>query len=192
MNERKLLEIMKLNLEKVLKCCDSLIILYNTSTFDSNYDELEKKMDKINQQAEQQKKSYKFKKDLNKLSSILEKPDQYIFDEFTEFKRQLQLDSELVIAQIKQSNGIDINTDETTLSDDLLDQINKIKDKSELMIDQVGHFQKQISSYWSDKQIYKEQFEKDLNNLKNCNEFILNYLFEKKLMHNSTDKLLDN
>ena len=86
-------------------------------------------MDKINQQAEQQKKSYEFKKDLNKLSSILEKADQYIFDEFTEFKRQLQLDSELVIAQIKQSNEIDINTYETTLSDDLLDQINKIKDK---------------------------------------------------------------
>ena len=44
MSERKLLEIMKLNLEKILKCCDSLISLYNTSTFDSNYYELEKKI----------------------------------------------------------------------------------------------------------------------------------------------------
>jgi hypothetical protein len=191
--EYKILITIDSNCDKSSEYTKSQIALLERSILDSNYDELVKKKDLIDQKIKQQQKSYEMFKDLKKLGRILDsKPDQYIDDELTEFKRQLQLDSELVIAHIKQSNKIDINTDETTLSDDLLDQINKIKDKSELMIEQVDRFQIQISSYWLDKQFDKEQFDKDFTNLKNCNDFILNYLFEKKLIHNCTDKILDN
>jgi uncharacterized protein YjaG (DUF416 family) len=137
-------------------------------------------------------KSLKFSEELNKLENILAKPDEYIYNEFAEIDRKLQLDSELVIAQIKESNGIHINADETHLADDqILNQIKNIKDKCQSMIEQVNYVSQEISVHWSNKHIDKVQFNKDLIYLTDYKNFVRNYLFQKKLMHKSAGKLLD-
>ena len=57
-----------------------------------------------------------------------------MYEKYIEMKRLIQLDTEETIAFIKQSNDIDINTDESQLEPKLFNQVNNIIEQSQKKI----------------------------------------------------------
>jgi hypothetical protein len=109
----------------------------------------------------------KFNGDIAKLEEFLNNPTNFIYEECVEMKRIIQLDAEETIARIKQSNGMDINTEENDLNPKLLAKINIINRQSETMIKRVDAYQNErISSYSNSLNKHSKEKFKELKKLK--------------------------
>lgn len=99
-----------------------------------------------------------FTKMLNKIDHDFNCPLEFIYDECAELKRRVQLDAEETIAEIKQKNGFDINTDENKLDAQLTMQIEAVNDQRDLFVSRINKFEKEtIVSYEKNKQDMNKQ-----------------------------------
>jgi len=98
-----------------------------------------------------------YNKSIDKIKNILDNPEEYIYDECSELKRNIQLETEEIIANIKQSNQIDLNLDdETKLEPELFNLIQNLIEQSQTLITTIDDHEKAIKSHWIDKQINKK------------------------------------
>jgi hypothetical protein len=112
---------------------------------------------------------------LNRQEKNLDNPDEYIYDECNELRRLIQLETEELIANIKQSNNIEIDQD--ILEPNLIILIENVNKQSELLINQVDNHEKITKTYWKNNIFSKKSFIKDKNKLKQFSElFIQNWL----------------
>jgi hypothetical protein len=113
--------------------------------------------------------------DLNKFEKYLDNPDEYIYDECNELRRLIQLETEELIANIKQLNNIEIDQD--ILEPNLIALIDNVNKQSELLITQVDNHEKLTKTYWKNNIFSKKSFIKEKNKLKQFSElFIQNWL----------------
>ena len=86
--------------------------------------------------------------ELNEIKSDLKDPSNFVYEECSELKRNIQLYTEETIAKIKEENNLDINIEENKLRKSVKCEINAIQTKSELIIQEVEKRQAEtISSY---------------------------------------------
>jgi hypothetical protein len=101
----------------------------------------------------------------------LEKIETSIYEKFYYINNQIQLKTELKIAEIKESNGYDINVDESNLTSNLRNEISNIQNRNEELFNISDTYQNDL----------KKKFF-NMNNTENdlleeqTNEFILNEL----------------
>jgi len=103
----------------------------------------------------------------------LDNPEEFIYDQCSELKRNIQLETEEIIANVKQSNKIDLNLDETKLEPELLNLIQNVIEQSQKIITEIDDHEKAIKSYWIDKEINKKLFIKDYNKLKQFSDLFI-------------------
>ena len=96
-----------------------------------------------------------FSDKLNKHRKNLEGPEEYIYDECRELERIVQLETELIISNIKRINNIDVNIEENLLNAKLLSLIDNVQEECKEIIANITIFEKEAKSYWNDKQINK-------------------------------------
>lgn len=96
-----------------------------------------------------------FSDKLNKHRKNLEGPEEYIYDECRELERIVQLETELIISNIKRINNIDVNIEENLLNAKLLSLIGNVQEECKEIIANITIFEKEAKSYWTDKQINK-------------------------------------
>lgn len=119
-----------------------------------------------------------FAEKLNKLNFNLNYIDEYIFDECSELRRIIQLDTEETIASIKQSNNLDINIeddDDCVLDKSSLLKINNIKLKSLSMINRINKYEKETLCSTSNK----EPLIKEFKRLKLLSKHFVKHWFEQ-------------
>jgi hypothetical protein len=114
-----------------------------------------------------------YNKTINRIENSLDNQEEFIYDECSELKRNIQLETEEIIAKIKQSNEIDLNLDETKLESDLFNLIQNVIEQSQTLITTIDDHEKVIKSYWIDKQINKKLFIKDYNKLKQFSDLFI-------------------
>ncbi len=115
-----------------------------------------------------------YNKSIDKIKNILDNPEEYIYDECSELKRNIQLETEEIIANIKQSNQIDLNLDdETKLEPELFNLIQNLIEQSQTLITTIDDHEKAVKSHWIDKQINKKLFVKDYNKLKQFSDLFI-------------------
>ncbi len=103
----------------------------------------------------------------------MDNPEEFIYDQCSELKRNIQLETEEIIANVKQSNKIDLNLDETKLEPELLNLIQNVIEQSQKIITEIDDHEKAIKSYWIDKEINKKLFIKDYNKLKQFSDLFI-------------------
>ena len=115
-----------------------------------------------------------YNKSIDKIKNSLDNPEEYIYDECSELRRNIQLETEEIIADIKQSNQIDLNLDdETKLEPELFDLIQNVMEQSQTLITTIDDHEKVIKSHWIDKEINKKLFLKDYNKLKQFSDLFI-------------------
>ncbi len=110
---------------------------------------------------------------INRIENRLDNPEEFIYDKFSELKINIQLETEVMIAEIKKSNEIDLNSDETQLEPELFNLIQNVKEQSQTLITTIDDHEKVIKSFWIDKQINKKLFIKDYNKLKQFSDLFI-------------------
>ena len=115
-----------------------------------------------------------YNKSIDKIKNSLDNPEEYIYDECSELRRNIQLETEEIIADIKQSNQIDLNLDdETKLEPELFNLIENVMEQSHTLITAIDDHEKVINSHWIDKEINKKLFVKDYNKLKQFSDLFI-------------------
>ena len=138
-----------------------------------------------------------YNKAINRIKYSLDNPEEFIYDDCSELKRSVQLETEEIIADIKQSNQIDPDLDENKLELEIFNLIQNVIDQSQAIINSIDDHEKMSKSYWIGKGIDKKLFNKDYNKLKQFSDlFIQNWTnrldelkFEDKTMTEAADKL---
>ncbi len=138
-----------------------------------------------------------YNKAINRIKYSLDNPEEFIYDDCSELKRSVQLETEEIIADIKQSNQIDPDLDENKLELEIFNLIQNEIDQSQAIINAIDDHEKMSKSYWIGKGIDKKLFNKDYNKLKQFSDlFIQNWTnrldelkFEDKTMTEAADKL---
>jgi hypothetical protein len=135
----------------------------------------------------------KFNGDIAKLEEFLINPTNFIYEECVEMKRIIQLDAEETIARIKQSNVMDINTEENDLNPKLLAKINIINRQSETMIKRVDAYQNERTSSYSNSlnEHLKEKFQA-LKQLKEFSKFWQSFSENENTIDGLHDKYIEN
>jgi len=114
-----------------------------------------------------------YNKTITRIENSLDNPEEFIYDECSDLKRNIQLETEETIAKIKQSNEIDLNLDETKLEPELFELIQNVIEQSQTLITTIDDHEKVIKSFWIDKQINKKLFIKDYNKLKQFSDLFI-------------------
>ena len=113
-----------------------------------------------------------------------------IYDKFYELNRQIQLQTELKIAEIKTSNGFNINDDESILPVDIINEIQIVQNRSEELIKLSENYQKKLNQKLLNEEI---KYSKADEASKKQNSLILDELnIEFKLSMSKYDDLLGN
>lgn len=116
-----------------------------------------------------------FSDKLEKLDFAINKADEFINEECTELRRVIQLDTEELIAAIKQSNDLDVNLDDSQLDPDLSAQINDLKTENELLITQIDQYEKKSIDLLTNNNKSKKILIKDVNKLKQAANVFIKY-----------------
>jgi len=101
-----------------------------------------------------------FNKKLINYKKILDSPEEYIYNECEELKREVQLETEKSIAKIKKSNSIDINTEDDLLDPNLFALVDEIKQYSLTLITEIETNEKKAKSHCFDKKFNYEEYNK--------------------------------
>jgi hypothetical protein len=84
---------------------------------------------------------------ITRIENSLDNPEEFIYDECSDLKRNIQLETEVMIAEIKKSNEIDLNSDETQLEPELFNLIQNVKEQSQTLITTIDDHEKVIKSF---------------------------------------------
>ena len=102
----------------------------------------------------------------NEIEKNLKNTEEYIYDEYNNLKRLVQLESEQMIENIKQSNEINIDTEDDDLEPYIFSLVQNIKNQMELLIIEIEVNEKECNSDWINKQSNLEEYN-HLNKLSN-------------------------
>lgn len=139
-----------------------------------------------------------FNKKLINYKKILDSPEEYIYDECEELKREVQLETEKSIANIKTSNSIDINTDDDLLDPNLFTLVENIKQYSLTLITEQETNEKKAKSHCFGKKFNYEEYYKlkkfsDIfNKIWNDSLNELNYDYNERMKLLKHEDLLDD
>lgn len=132
------------------------------------------------------KKLNEFDEKLNKLEFNLNNSDDHIKEECLELRRLIQLNKEETIAQIKESNGIDVNAE--SLHPDLLVSIDKATHSNEKMLDQIDNYESKILLMSQNYDLAsKQKLIKDIRKLKQISKYFIKYWKTSLAESNETD-----
>ena len=103
-----------------------------------------------------------YNKAINRIKYSLDNSEEFVYDYCSELKRNVQLETEEIIADIKQSNQIDPDLDENKIELEIFNLIQNVIDQSQAIINTIDDHEKMSKSYWIGKEINKKLFIKDL------------------------------
>ncbi len=141
----------------------------------------------------------------NEIEKNLKNTEEYIYDEYNNLKRLVQLESEIKIENIKQSNEINLDIEDDDLEPFISSLVQSIKNQMELLIIEIEVNEKECNPDWTNKQSNLEEYN-HLNKLSNLfirewngrmntfnfNDYQINQAFETLKIFKNKIENLDN